>query len=68
MNRLPVLILYGIDTKIHPWEVTDTRALVARAFYGELSHSELAAETGLPLGTIKSRIRLALDRLRMNMS
>ena len=44
------------------------RALVARAFYGELSHSELAAETGLPLGTIKSRIRLALDRLRMNMS
>lgn len=44
------------------------RALVARAFYGELSHSELAAETGLPLGTIKSRIRLALDRLRAKMS
>jgi hypothetical protein len=31
VNRLPVLILYGIDTKIHPWEVTDTRALVTRA-------------------------------------
>lgn len=31
MNRLPVLILYGIDTKLHPWEVTDTHALVARA-------------------------------------
>lgn len=44
------------------------RALVQRAFYGELSHSEIAAETGLPLGTIKSRIRLALDRLRQNMS
>ncbi|MEY3961273.1 MAG: hypothetical protein RIR14_1927 [Pseudomonadota bacterium] len=44
------------------------RALVARAFYGELSHSEIAAETGLPLGTIKSRIRLALDRLRAKMS
>ena len=27
-----------------------------------------AAETGLPLGTIKSRIRLALDRLRHAMS
>ncbi|WP_227418782.1 sigma-70 family RNA polymerase sigma factor [Roseitranquillus sediminis] len=40
------------------------RDLLARAFYGELSHSEIAAETGLPLGTIKSRIRLALDRLR----
>ena len=40
------------------------RDLIERAFYGERSHSEIAAETGLPLGTIKSRIRLALDRLR----
>lgn len=43
------------------------RALVERAYYGDLSHSEIAAETGLPLGTIKSRIRLALDRLRHEM-
>ena len=43
------------------------RSLIERAFYGELSHSEIAAETGLPLGTIKSRIRLALDRLRHEM-
>lgn len=40
------------------------RTLIERAYYGDLSHSEIAAETGLPLGTIKSRIRLALDRLR----
>jgi RNA polymerase sigma factor (sigma-70 family) len=44
------------------------RQLLQRAFYGELSHSEIAAETGLPLGTIKSRIRLALDRLRQSMT
>jgi RNA polymerase sigma factor (sigma-70 family) len=44
------------------------RVLIERAFYGDLSHSEIAAETGLPLGTIKSRIRLALDRLRHHMS
>jgi RNA polymerase sigma-70 factor (ECF subfamily) len=44
------------------------RALIDRAFFGERSHSEIAAETGLPLGTIKSRIRLALDRLRQSMS
>lgn len=44
------------------------RKLIQRAFYGDLSHSEIAAETGLPLGTIKSRIRLALDRLRARMS
>jgi len=40
------------------------RVLIERAYFGELSHSEIAEETGLPLGTIKSRIRLALERLR----
>ena len=40
------------------------RDLIEKAFYGDLSHSEIAEITGLPLGTIKSRIRLALDRLR----
>lgn len=40
------------------------RMLIQKAYFGDLSHSEIAAETGLPLGTIKSRIRLALDRLR----
>jgi len=40
------------------------RILIERAYFGDLSHSEIAAETGLPLGTIKSRIRLALERLR----
>jgi RNA polymerase sigma factor (sigma-70 family) len=44
------------------------RKLIERAFYGDLSHSEIAAETGLPLGTIKSRIRLALDKLRHHMT
>ncbi|OYU17899.1 MAG: RNA polymerase subunit sigma [Rhodobacteraceae bacterium PARR1] len=44
------------------------RALIERAYFGDLSHGELAAETGLPLGTIKSRIRLALEKLRQQMS
>ena len=43
------------------------RDLVARAYFGDLSHREIAEQTGLPLGTIKSRIRLALERLRHNM-
>ena len=44
------------------------RELIQHAYFGDLSHSEIAAETGLPLGTIKSRIRLALERLRHSMS
>lgn len=40
------------------------RDLVERAYFGDLTHSEIAAQTGLPLGTIKSRLRLALERLR----
>lgn len=43
------------------------RELIVRAYYGELTHSEIADATGLPLGTIKSRIRLALERLRHQM-
>ena len=40
------------------------RELIEKAYFGDLTHSEIAEQTGLPLGTIKSRIRLALDRLR----
>lgn len=40
------------------------RILIEQAYFGDLSHSEIAEITGLPLGTIKSRIRLALERLR----
>jgi RNA polymerase sigma factor (sigma-70 family) len=38
--------------------------LVRLAFFDSLSHSVIAERTGLPLGTVKSRIRLAFGRLR----
>lgn len=44
------------------------RVLIEHAYFGDLSHSEIAEKTGLPLGTIKSRIRLALERLRHSMA
>lgn len=40
------------------------RDLIEKAYFGDLTQAEIASLTGLPLGTIKSRIRLALDRLR----
>ncbi len=43
---------------------TKQRDLIEKAYFGDLTHHEIAEATGLPLGTIKSRIRLALERLR----
>lgn len=42
----------------------EQRAVLRLSFFSEMAHAEIAAELGLPLGTVKSRIRLALERLR----
>jgi RNA polymerase sigma-70 factor (ECF subfamily) len=42
----------------------EQRELVRLAFYSGWSHAKLAAQTNLPLGTVKSRLRLAFNRLR----
>ncbi len=42
----------------------DQRQAVELAFFSELSHSEIAEKLDIPLGTIKTRIRTALRRLR----
>lgn len=41
----------------------EQRAVLVAAFYEGLSHAEIAARDGVPLGTVKSRIRLAFRRL-----
>lgn len=41
--------------------------LVRLAFFVGLSHSEIAERQSLPLGTVKSRIRLAFSRLRKSL-
>lgn len=42
-------------------------SLLKLAFYEGKSHSTIAAEVGLPLGTVKSRLRLALARLKTHL-
>ena len=51
------------------WRLVDTlppcqAELVRRSFVSGQTHQEIADATGLPLGTVKSRIRLALEKLR----
>jgi RNA polymerase sigma-70 factor, ECF subfamily len=42
----------------------DQKRSVEMAFFDGLSHTEIAEQTGDPLGTVKTRIRLALITLR----
>jgi RNA polymerase sigma-70 factor (ECF subfamily) len=38
--------------------------VITLAYYGQLSHIEIAAQLGLPTGTVKGRMRLGLQKLR----
>lgn len=42
----------------------DQRCVVHLSFVQDKPHAEIARELGIPLGTVKSRIRLAMNRLR----
>lgn len=43
------------------------RQLIAMAFFSGFSHQEIAAQSGLPLGTVKTHIRRALEQLRQTL-
>lgn len=42
----------------------DQQTVLKLAFFGEKAHAEVATELNIPLGTVKSRIRLALKKIR----
>ncbi len=45
----------------------DQKNMLHMSFFEGLSHSQIAQRTGLPLGTVKSRIRAPLKKLRDNL-
>ncbi|MEQ3745539.1 MAG: sigma-70 family RNA polymerase sigma factor [Henriciella sp.] len=64
VNRLQMETIVRREIETLP---EDQLVLLKAAFYEGLSHSEIAKTYGLPLGTVKSRIRLAFQRLRGNL-
>ena len=38
--------------------------IVMLSYFSDKPHSQIAAELDIPLGTVKSRLRLAMSRLR----
>jgi RNA polymerase sigma-70 factor (ECF subfamily) len=45
----------------------EQRAAVRLAFFAGLSHSEVAESLGIPIGTVKSRLRIAFEKLRVSL-
>ena len=45
----------------------EQKEVIELAYFDGLSHSEIADKLSAPIGTVKGRIRLALDRLRLAM-
>jgi RNA polymerase sigma-70 factor (ECF subfamily) len=52
--------LFRAMTQLAP----EQRKAIQQAFFEELTHREIAKREGLPLGTVKGRVRLGLQRMR----
>ena len=45
----------------------DQQEVLRLSFYEDMSHGQISSALGLPLGTVKSRIRLAFRRIRSDL-
>lgn len=59
LNQMSVRVMRAVETLPE-----EQKKLLKIFYFEEKPHSAIAAELGLPLGTVKSRLRLALAKLR----
>ncbi|WP_353959011.1 sigma-70 family RNA polymerase sigma factor [Reinekea marina] len=45
----------------------DQKQIISKVFLEDKSHQQVSDELGLPLGTVKSRVRLAMQKLKLNL-
>ncbi len=46
----------------------DQAKVIQLAYFGGFSHSEIAEMLGMPLGTVKGRMRLGMEKIRAQMA
>ena len=46
---------------------SEQRQVLHMSFYDDISHAEIANQLNLPLGTVKSRIRFAFQRIKYSL-
>ena len=49
-------------------KMTEQRRVIVLAYFGGMSQSEISNHIAVPLGTVKKRIRLGLQKLRASLS
>lgn len=47
---------------------SDQSQVIQLAYFGGFSHTEIAAMLGMPLGTVKGRMRLGLEKIRVHLA
>ena len=66
--RTDEVVLSDIDGDHVRWALArlprENRELIEMGFFADITHREMAGITALPLGTVKTRIRTGLQRLR----
>jgi RNA polymerase sigma-70 factor, ECF subfamily len=65
----PEELLESVQDRRRIWSAVaelprEQRVVLALAYFKGLSHSQIAEQLGEPLGTVKSRVRLAMQKLR----